>query len=57
MVTCNRNDFLALAAHNSRHSGLIILIRRRSRQIECAKLAVLLRRAGEVGIAGNVNFA
>ena len=28
MLTCNRNDFLALAAENS-HYGLIVLIRRR----------------------------
>jgi hypothetical protein len=36
---------------------LIVLIRRRSRQAECAHLLTLLRGAGGDGLAGNVNFA
>jgi predicted nuclease of predicted toxin-antitoxin system len=56
MVTCNRKDFLPLAEAGP-HPGLIILIRRKTRQAECAHLLQLLRRAGESGITGNVNFA
>ena len=56
MVTCNRNDFLALAA-TSPHPGLIILIRRHSSTAECGRLLQLLRRAGEEGLRANVNFA
>lgn len=56
MLTCNRDDFLSLAAQYA-HPGLIILIRRRTRQAECAHLLVLLNRAGESGLNGNVNFA
>ena len=56
MVTCNRDDFLPLAARE-RHPGLIILIRRLTRQTECAHLLALLNRAGESGLSGNVNFA
>ena len=57
MVSCNRAHFLALAAATENHPGLIVLIRRRTRQAECAHLLALLRRAGESGLAGNVNFA
>jgi predicted nuclease of predicted toxin-antitoxin system len=56
LVTCNRDDFLALVAAHP-NPGLIVLIRRRSRQAECGNLLTLLREAGENGIAGNVNFA
>lgn len=56
LITCNRDDFLALAAHLP-HAGLIILVRRRSRAHERAALVALLDRAGEAGIAANVNFA
>lgn len=56
MITCNRSDYLNLAERRS-HNGLIILIRRRSRQAECARVLKLLRTAGEQGISGNVNFA
>jgi predicted nuclease of predicted toxin-antitoxin system len=56
LITCNRDDFLAIVAE-SPHSGLIILIRRRTRQAECANLLTLLDCAGEAGLAGNVNFA
>ncbi len=56
MVTCNRNDFLKLAARGP-HFGLIILIRRRSPQAECTNLLRLIRKAGEQGLQGNINFA
>jgi len=56
LVTCNRDDFLALAAQHP-NPGLIIPVRRRTRQAECAKLLKLLDRAGEAGVMGNVNFA
>ncbi len=56
LVTCNRDDFLALATAYP-NPGLIILIRRRSRQAECGNLLTLLRQAGEDGIASNINFA
>ncbi len=55
-VTCNRKDFLPLAAAGP-HPRLIILIRRKTRQSECAHLLQLLRKAGDTGIRGNVNFA
>ena len=56
IITCNRDDFLKLAARGP-HLGLIILIRRRSPQAECTCLLRLLRRAGEPGLQGNINFA
>ena len=56
MLTCNRDDFLKLAAQQP-HAGLIILIRRRTRQAECGHLLALLGRAGESGLRGNINFA
>lgn len=56
-VTCNRDDFLSLAAEHPEHPGLIILIRRRTRQAECGKMLNLLQRAGESGLCGHVNFA
>ena len=56
-ITCNRDDFLALAATNAIHPGLIILVRRRSRQIETTRLLMLLKSAGEQGLANNINFA
>lgn len=55
-VTCNRNEFLALAAIQE-HPGLIILVRRQTRQAECGRLLSLLRRAGAPGLARNINFA
>jgi predicted nuclease of predicted toxin-antitoxin system len=56
LITCNRDDFLALAARE-RHGGIIILIRRRSRALERAALVRLVDRSGEIGLRGNVNFA
>ena len=57
IITCNRNHFLSLAGESLNHPGVIILIRRRSRQIECVHIHTLLAKAGEIGIIGNVNFA
>ena len=56
LVTCNRDDFLQLA-ENREHPGLIFLIRRRSAVAEQGHLLRLIDRAGESGIAGNINFA
>ena len=56
MITCNRRDFLRLAATDP-HVGIIILVRRRTRVAECAALLRLLERAGESGIANNISFA
>jgi hypothetical protein len=56
MITCNRNDFLKLAARGP-HLGLIILIRRRNAQAECTNLLRLVRKAAEQGLQGNINFA
>lgn len=56
LITCNRDDFLALSSRTN-HPGIIILIRRRSRALERAALVKLLDRAGETGIRENVNFA
>ena len=56
LITCNRDDFLALA-REVHHLGLIILIRRRSRAQERAALVRLLDHAGEPGVRGNINFA
>jgi hypothetical protein len=50
------DHFLPLAGAGP-HPGLVILIRRKTRQAECAHLLRLLRSAGESGLAGNVNFA
>jgi predicted nuclease of predicted toxin-antitoxin system len=56
LITCNRDDFLALSQAQS-HPGIIILIRRRTSTAEQGYLLQLLRNAGEPGIAGNINFA
>ncbi len=56
VVTCNRQDFSDLAGSQA-HAGLIILIRRRTRISECASMLRLVRKAGPVGIIGNINFA
>jgi hypothetical protein len=61
IVSCNRAHFLALAEQavqaEQAFAGLIVLIRRRTRQAEAAHLLNLLRRAGDTGLCGNVNFA
>lgn len=56
LVTCNRDDFLDLARHQS-HAGIVVLIRRKTRIAECAALLRLTGRAGEQGLRNNVNFA
>jgi predicted nuclease of predicted toxin-antitoxin system len=56
LLTCNRDDFLHLAASHD-HNGIVIVIRRRTRGDERAALYRLLERAGETGLLGNVNFA
>ena len=56
LLTCNRDDFLALAEHVP-HRGIIICIRRRSRALERAALLRLLKSAGEDGLQNNINFA
>ncbi len=61
IITCNRNHFLKLAREAVEKAkpfaGLIILIRRRTRQAECAHLLSLLRHAGETGLTENINVA
>lgn len=56
LITCNRDDFLALAADHS-NAGMIILVRRRTRHAESGHLLALLSRAGESGLRRNINFA
>ena len=56
LVTCNRDDFLRLT-RGCPHAGLVILIRRRTRIAECARIVRLLNVAGVSGVSGNVNFA
>ena len=56
LVTCNRDDFLTLA-ETQPDAGIIVLIRRDSRLAECAALLRLLDKAGETGLADNINFA
>lgn len=56
LVTCNRNHFLELA-NRREHPGLIVLIRRRTRQDEASRLLLLIEKAGEDGLRGNINFA
>jgi len=61
LISCNRNHFLELArqavSKDQTFAGLIILIRRRTRQSECAHLLSFMRRAGESGVNGNINLA
>ena len=63
IITCNRGHFLALAQATfaavppQPFHGLIVLIRRRTRQAECAHVIALLRRAGESGLSNNINVA
>ena len=56
LLTCNRDDFLHLAATKPHH-GIVIVIRRRTRRDERVALFRLLDRAGEAGLRNNVNFA
>jgi len=56
LVTCNPDDFPGLIAEQP-NPGLIILVRRRTRQAECARLLTLIASSGEEGLRGGVNFA
>ncbi len=56
LVSCNRKDFLALRPEGE-HPGIVVLIRRRTRQAEIAGLQKLLTGAGEQGLANNISFA
>lgn len=56
LVTCNRDDFIALAERQPHH-GIIVVIRRRTRAQERAAFVRLLERAGEAGLRDNINFA
>jgi predicted nuclease of predicted toxin-antitoxin system len=56
LLTCNRDDFLALSAKRPHH-GIVIVIRRRTRAAERVSLFRLLQRAGEIGLRDNINFA
>lgn len=56
LVTCNRDDFLTIAG-SMPHSGIVILIRRATRALECSRILRLLQSAGESGIKNNINFA
>jgi predicted nuclease of predicted toxin-antitoxin system len=56
LLTCNRDDFLELAAKQP-HRGVVVVIRRRTRAAERAALFRLLERAGEAGLRNNINFA
>jgi hypothetical protein len=55
-VSCNRDDVLALRPEGE-HPGIVILVRRRTRQAEIAAMQKLLTGAGEQGLADNINFA
>ncbi|MBI5396953.1 MAG: DUF5615 family PIN-like protein [Verrucomicrobia bacterium] len=61
ILSCNRQHFLGLAKEAIQRqmpfAGLIILIRRRTRQMEGARLLALFRRAGETGLTSNINLA
>jgi predicted nuclease of predicted toxin-antitoxin system len=56
ILTCNRDDFLALASGRT-HPGMIIVIRRRTRIAECAAVLPLIKKAGITGLDCNINFA
>lgn len=56
LVTCNRDDFLALA-QDMAHAGIIVLVRRTTRIAECGRFLYLLQTAGESGLRKNINFA
>jgi predicted nuclease of predicted toxin-antitoxin system len=55
-VSCNRNDILAVRPEGE-HPGIVVLVRRRTRQAEIAAMQKLLTGAGEQGLANNINFA
>ena len=55
-VSCNRNDVLAFKPEGE-HPGIVVLVRRRTRQAEIAAMHKLVTNAGEQGLANNINFA
>lgn len=55
-VSCNRNDVVGLHT-TGEHPGIVILVRRRTRQAEIASMQKLLTGAGQQGLANNINFA
>lgn len=55
-VSCNRSDVLALRP-SGEHPGIVILVRRRTRQAEIASMQRLLTGADAQGLANNINFA
>ncbi len=57
VITCNRQDYLALATATEIYPGLIVLERRHSRVSETSHVLALLRRAKEQGLTNNINFA
>lgn len=56
LVTCNRDDFVALTREQAHH-GIIVLVRRRTRVAERIAFFRLIERLGESGLVGNINFA
>jgi predicted nuclease of predicted toxin-antitoxin system len=54
-VSCNRDDVLALRPEGE-HPGIVILVRRRTRQAEIAAMQKLLTGAGKQGLANNINY-
>jgi predicted nuclease of predicted toxin-antitoxin system len=56
LLTCNRDDFLHLAATKPHH-GIVIVVRRKTRGDERVALLRLIERAGETGLRNNLNFA
>ncbi len=56
LVTCNRDDFVALAKAQE-HPGLVVIIRRKTRIAECSASLRLIESAGDTGLAGNINVA
>jgi predicted nuclease of predicted toxin-antitoxin system len=56
LVTCNRDDFLALA-ESKPHAGIVIVVRRRTRVAEASHFPRLVQAAGESGLRDNINFA
>ena len=55
-MTCNRDDFIELAKRQAHH-GIVVVIRRKTRAAERAAVLVLLERADETGLTGNINLA
>lgn len=56
LVSCNRRDYLALRPEGE-HPGIVVLVRRRTRQAEIAAMQKLLTGAGAQGLANNITFA